>query len=602
MEKIRRLLSLALLILVMMMSQTAFAAGTVKISLQPSSVGVGDRAYLKIRVTNMSQQASQPASVPGFDIKYFALSMSGSSMQSDGKNTYSSSYQEYTVTLRAVKEGTYTFGPVSVGGVKSNTIKYTIGKQSVTPPAPKPVTNPYDPIHNPILSKAGGNELFLKVDANIRNPYEQQPVVYTVKLYTSYDGTQVLGSPSAPSFENCTYEVSDAVDHNMSIETLNGKSYQTAVLMRYIVFPTKTGKLTIKGNTLSFSVKQLLQYDDGSAFPINTYTREQIDAKVPDITLDVRALPESALPVNGVGDYKANVNFSKTALRQNQVATLKYTVTGSGNLNFVSLPDIASSLPPELKFVKSESKVVKKVTADNMTGSVEFTVTVIPLKVGKYEYPEQKFNFFNPVDGSFYVVKTPGTEFVVSDAKDSGEKTDDFTFNQKLQEVGELSHHPSYTNSDFIFYLIYIIPFVVLLVAMVVYRRNLRISADVVGLRRKKAGKDAKIRLKKSNVLMRKGKRQEFFAEMLTALWGYASAKLNIPIAELTRDNVSFALIDNGVAEPTVERFVSLIDNCEFARYTNSSDVDMKSVYTEALSVINAVEDSALRAKKSQES
>lgn len=520
-------------------------------------------------------------------------------MHADAHNTYSASIREYTVTLRAVKEGTYTFGPITVGGVKSNTIRYTVGKSSGTPAKTPPAgSNPYAPTHSPVLAKAGGKELFLCVETSTKTPYEQQPVVYTVKMYSSFEGTQVLGTPSSPSFENCTYEESSAVDHRMGVETLNGKTYRTAVLMRYILFPTKSGKSTVKGNVISFSVKQLLQYDDGSAMPINTYTREQIDAKVPDLTLDVRPLPESQAAVNGVGSFTASVSYPGKELKLNQVATLKYTVKGSGNLNFVSLPDIASSLPPELKFVKAENKVNKSVTADNMTGSVEFTVTIIPVREGKFEYPPQKFNFFNPSDGNYYTVETPGTEFTVVESTAGDDKEETYTFDGKLQDIGTLSRAPGYVNSDSRFYLIYMLPFLTLAGAMAVYRRKVRISADIVGLRRKKAGKEARTRLRRSRSFMKKGKRQEFFAEMLDALWGYVSAKLNIPASDLTRDNVASALLADGVPENTVNSLIDIIDNCELARYTNSSEVGMKEIYAGATAVINAVEDSIRPAVK----
>lgn len=588
-------------LLAMTCPSLSHGAGSVSISFRQSKIREGDQVYMVIKCFDVTQPPADQLSVPGFKLLHPPVMSrpQENKMVHDGKRTYTVLCKEYTATLKALKEGNYSFGPITVGGVKSNTLKYTIENKSTAPVvAPPQTSNPFAPTHNPVLAEAGGKDLFLRVETSTHTPYEQQPVVYTVKMYSSYSGVSLIGSPSAPSFENCTYEESSAFDHKMNLERINGKTYSSGVLMRYILFPTKSGTSTIKGNVISFSAKQNLKYDDGSSQRIDIFTSEQIDIKVPDITLDVKPLPESQVTVNGVGSYTASVSFPKKELKKNQIATLKYTVKGSGNLNFVSLPDIAASLPPELKFVKAENKVNKSVTADNMTGSVEFTVTIIPVREGKFEYPPQKFNFFNPSDGNYYTVETPGTEFTVVESTAGDDKEETYTFDGKLQDIGTLSRAPGYVNSDSRFYLIYMLPFLMLAGAMTVYRRKVRISADIVGLRRKKAGKEARTRLRRSRSFMKKGKRQEFFAEMLDALWGYVSAKLNIPASDLTRDNVASALLADGVPGNTVNSLIDIIDNCELARYTNSSEVDMKEIYAGATAVINAVEDSIRPAVK----
>lgn len=592
MSILRHITALFVLAVLLFVSSEAVNAASVQISLSPSNPGVGDQVYLKIKVVNSNATPSQPSSVPGFKLLYFTMSQSGSSMYSDGHNTTSSTFREYTATLRAVKEGRYTFGPIVVGGVKSNVVKYSIGKKSVSNShrSNSNVGNPYAAQYAPVLAKSGGNDLFLRAEVSNPNPYEQEPVVYTIKMYSSYDGTQVLGSPSAPSFENCTYEISDAVDHEMHREVINGKTYSTAVLMRYILFPTHPGKASIKGNTISFSVKQLLEYDDGSNYRIPTYQRGQTEATAPTVTLNVKPLPQSDSRISGVGIFKVKSVITKRKLTANQVATVKYIVSGNGNLAFVSLPDISSQLPQELKFVKSESKINKKITADNMTGTVEFTVNFIPTKDGEVELPDIDFCFYNPSSNKIYNVKAAGCVFTVGKQSDSSDDKEVLSFINKLQSPSELSAKPTFTIDDRYYYLYFIVPLGLLIISLIVYRRRLHISADVVGLRRKKACKIAKSRLKKSAYYMRHKKSELFYAETLKAMWGYIAHKLDIPVSELSRDNITEQLINHSVTESLIGKVIDIIDRCEFARYTNSDSVDMHSLYNDATAAINELE------------
>lgn len=572
---------------------TTAKAASVQIGLSSSNPGVGDMVYLKIRCVNTGGNATQPPSVPGFDVKFFTLTRQESAIKNVNGKTQSYQYKEYTVTLRATKEGHYSFGPISVGGVKSNTIRYSIGPKSKAqqPPRNAASTNPFYAQHAPVLAKQGGNDLFLRAEVSNPSPYEQEPVVYTVKFYSSYEGTQVIGSPSAPSFENCTFEMSDAIDHKFGHEVVGGKKYSTAVLMRYILYPTHSGTASIKGNTISFSVKQLMEYDDGSGSRIPIYQRGQVEAIAPEVKLNVKPLPQTDGRINGVGTYKVTSAVAKTNLTVNQVATVKYTVTGIGNPAFVSLPDMASVLPQELKFVKSESKITKSTTSTNTEGTVVFTVNIIPTKEGATELPPLKFRFFNPTTDTVYTADAAGCRLNVTKGSQSAKGQEPLTFDPQLQEVDSLSRTPQFLIDRRAYYIFfYVLPVVLLAAALVIYRCKVRISADVVGLRRKKAGKVAKSRLKTSAGHLRRNNAPAFYAEMLNALWGYMAQKLNIPLSELSRDNVSVRLEEAGVSKPLIEKVIDIIDRCEMARYTNSGTIDMKGTYDDASEAIDGLE------------
>lgn len=589
------LFSLLSAFLLLLAAMPAWCSSSVTLQLSPANPGVGDMAYLKITCINVKENPSAPASVPGFQVKYFAMTQMRSRSVYNGSSNYSVQQTDYTVTLRADKEGKYTFGPITVGGVKSNTISYTIGpaskksapSQSTTP------SNPFAATHAPTLVKSGGNDLFLIGELSNPTPYEQQPVVYTIKLYTSYEGTQPLAAPSGPSFENCISEELNDVDHEYKQESYKGKLYNTAVLKRYLLFPTRPGKATIKGNSFSFSVKQLMEYDDGSGNYIPIYQRAQVDATASDAIMEVKPLPvpDNGDHICGVGSFTVRTEVPKSKVAANQIVNIKYIIAGSGNLNYVSLPDIESQLPQEIKLVKTESKIDSKYTSDNMTGTVEFTVSLMPEKEGTFEIPQFTFLFFNPVNGTLYHQKAQGVTLNVGASEHSSEGSGKLTWEPKLQKDNRMTKAPRFIIDRFGYYLCFIVPVVLLVMLMLLYRRYMKISTDVVGLKRRRAGRVARMRLRKSAQFMRRNRTQEFFAETLKATWGYLSHKLNLPASELSRDNISDKLLERGYPTETVTDLINLLDECEMARYASAAQVSMKKVYDEAVQVIDRLEE-----------
>lgn len=559
-------------------------AGSVSIRLSNSNPSVGETVLLTINCEDISATPSQISSLPGFQVRDFSLTGQSSQTVFDGSNYYSTQKLIYTVTMVASKEGNYSYGPIDVGGTKSNTISYTIRPGTGNSSQSQPSQGYSAPVNNqtPALTNPGNDQLFLRAYVSNSNPYEQQPVVYTVKLYTTYNGVQTLGSTSAPSFENCTSEVSNDIDTKLTVETYNGRQYYTAVVMKYILFPTHAGPATIKGNVISFVARTNSMFGGG-----------QIDVEVPEVTMNIKPLPtpSDGKHINGVGNFTVRSNVGSRKAGANQVYNIKYIVSGTGNLNFVTLPDLQSLLPEDVKVVKTDSKINKNLTADNLSGSVEYTVSLIPSKEGSFDLPSLKFLFFNPSDGQFYTAKADGASISVGKSVETTNDSYKLSFNEKLQNIGKLDKKPSFVIGSFGYYLIYIIPLILLISLILIYRRHVRINSDVVGLRRKKAGKVALMRLKKSEYFMHKGRPQEFYAETLKALWGYLANKLNIPVADLSRDNINDKLLSAGASPELVKKVINVIDNCEMARYASGITLDMKAVYGEASNVINELED-----------
>lgn len=89
---------------------------------------------------------------------------------------------------------------------------------------------------------------------------------------------------------------------------------------------------------------------------------------------------------------------------------------------------------------------------------------------------------------------------------------------------------------------------------------------------------------------MRSGDRQAFYKEMLRAFWGYMSDKLNIPVADLTKESIREELLRRGVTTEEAQRFTDIMTRCDEAQYSPSTSVEMNEVYTEGVRIISHIE------------
>ena len=150
------------------------------------------------------------------------------------------------------------------------------------------------------------------------------------------------------------------------------------------------------------------------------------------------------------------------------------------------------------------------------------------------------------------------------------------------------------------YWLFYLVPVIILLGTVGYYRAYLKANADLLAVRSRKADKMARKRLRKAGACMRKGETDRFYDEMLSALWGYMGDKLKMPLSELTRQNISAKLDERDIPESVTAGFISLLDECEFAKYAPAATKDnMQPVYDQGVAVINSLED-AFKQQKNQ--
>ncbi len=586
-------------------------AASVRLGVSPSrgrqNIDNGDLFYITYEVSDIDAAPERPASVPGARVMYFERTGQSSRFSSvNGKTSQSFSYT-YTMTLRAQKEGSYTFGPVTVGGVRSNAVSYSIGKADPGRNQGNPAAGAsgrqgaqpgsrQDPDKPKFIGKGDGN-LYLRSNVSKTTAYEQEALVYTVKLYTTYEAIKFIGATAAPKFEGFVVEESKDISQSLTYETVGGKTYATAVIARYIIFPQMDGKLKVKGNTYTVSVDEREYYHDPFFGRMSVSKPLQLNVTPNDLEVNVKPLP-SPKPADfcgGVGSFKLTSSLPSQKFLSNQAASIVYTVSGTGNLKYVTLPDLNALYPKELEVYTANPETNVTVGRDNVSGTSRYDYSFMPLEPGTYEIPDVTLVYFNPQTGRYE--KTSAKGYRINVGQGSGSQKSQtlakFAFNSDLLPVVKplrLDHRPYIYG--FAYWLFFIIPVVLLGAGVLYYRNYLKANADRLAVMSRKAGSMARKRLKRAYACMSKDDSDHFYDEMLHALWGYLGEKLKMPTSSLSRENVKSMLEQHDIDKDMVTSLIALVDECEFAKYSPvAARSSMRQIYDNGVEVINNLEE-----------
>ena len=380
------------------------------------------------------------------------------------------------------------------------------------------------------------------------------------------------------------------------------------------MFPQMTGKLQIPSITFEgIVVQQNRNIDPFEAFFNGGSGYVEVKKKIvaPGIDIQVDPLPERPAGFSGgVGHFSVSASLNKTETKANDPVSLRITVSGTGNLKLVKQPQI--ELPKD--FDKYEPKITDKtkLTSAGIEGSMIYDILIVPRHQGHYELPPVSLTYF---DTTANVYKTVTSEPLTLDvAKGSGPGAmSDYSGQQDLQELsrdiryiktGDVRQRgmEEFFFGSVFYWMTLAIMVLVFISLFVIFRQRAIENANITKRRAGKANKVATKRLKKASKLMADNKPGEFYDEVLRALWGYVGDKLNIPVEQLSHDNISQRLGDRGVGEETIAQFMGALDECEFERYAPGDPKgNMNKVYEKAMTAIEQIEGTMKKSGKRSE-
>jgi len=576
----------------------------------PSQVSVGEQFRLTYTVNTQDVDDFRAGNIPdALEVLIGPNRSMQSSYQMINGHTSSSSSITYTYIVAAAKNGTYTIPPahVTVGGKsiasRPLTIKVTGSAAAGQGGAQSHRRQAEEPEVRDAGTRISGSDLFIKVSANKKRVYEQEPILLTYKVYTLVSLTQLEGKmPDLKGFH--TQEVPLPQQKSFKLETVNGRPYRTVTWSQYVMFPQITGKLQIPPLTFNgIVVQQNRNIDPFEAFfnGGSGYIEVKKQIQAPGIEVQVDPLPERPAGFSGgVGQFSISAQLNKTVTKANDPISLRVIVSGTGNLKLIKQPVV--EFPKD--FDKYDAKITDKtkLTTNGLEGSMIYDILAVPRHQGKYEIPPIAFTFYNTSTHKYETVKTEG--FTLEVEKGSGTASvSDFTGQEDLQLLGKDIRHIKTGDSrqhavgDFFFgstaYWISLVILALIFVSLfIIFRQRAIENANIVKQRGKKANKVATKRLKKAARLMTDNKPSEFYDEVLRALWGYVGDKLNIPVEQLSHDNISQRLAERQVEDATIAEFMGALDECEFERYAPGDPKgNMSKVYDKAISAIEKIEE-----------
>ena len=550
----------------------------------------------------------------GLEVIAGPYTSSQSSYQMINGHTSSSSSVTITYTLYAAKNGSFTIGAshALVGGkrLSSRPVKIQVsGHAQRTNGAPNMHgQNSYD---QPRMRSAGsaisGSDLFIKVSASKKRVHEQEPILLTYKVYTQVDLTQLEGKmPDLKGFH--TQEVPLPQQKTFHTETVNGRPYKCVTWSQYVMYPQMTGRLEIPSITFKgIVVQQNRNVDPMEAFfnGGSGYVEVKKDIKAPGITLQVDPLPQR--PANfsgGVGKFNISASLDKKEVKAGEPITLRVVVGGIGNLKLLKQPVV--NFPKD--FDKYDAKVTDKtrLTANGVEGNMVYDFLAVPRNQGSYTIPSVELTYYDTSKNAYKTIKTQPFKVEVEKGDGTSAESEDFASQDKdihTIKLGKAEQHKADEMffGSFGYWISLLMPLIAFVVLLIVFRRRAIENADIVKKRSNRAGKIATKRLRLANKLMLQGKQGEFYDEVMRALWGYMSYKLNMPAEKLNRDNIRETLGRHFVDDATIEKFTTALDECEFERYAPGDAAgNMNRTFESAMTAIMDIENAINEARKNQ--
>lgn len=573
----------------------------------PSRVEAGEnfRVSFKVTTQDVDDFRSGLHSTDVVEVIAGPYTSSESSFQMVNGHTSSSSSITYTYTLYAAKSGVYNIpaAHARVGGkqISSSPAKVTVvgsaqGRGNNSPKMHE--DDNYQPHMRAAGSAISGRDLFIKVSANKKKVYEQEPILLTYKVYTLVDLTQLEGKmPELTGFH--TQEIPLPQQKSFHIERVNGKPYRTVTWSQYVMYPQMTGKMEIPSITFKgIVVQQNRSVDPFEAFfnGGSGYVEVKRNIVAPSIKIDVLPLPQK--PANfsgGVGKFNISAQLNKNELKAGDPLSLRIVVGGIGNLKLIKQPVV--NFPKD--WDKYDPKVTDKtkLTSNGLEGNMIYDILAVPRNQGHYTIPPVELTYYDTSLNQYKTIKTQSFDIEVAKGDGSRSSVVDYSKDQP-KDIKDIKKGDAELHSvdNFFFgsvgYLMsLLIPFVAFVALLVIFRKRAIDNADLVKMKGKKANKIATKRLRQANKLMLAGKSNEFYDEVLRALWGYVGDKLNMPAEKLYRENISEKLQSHNVDDNTISKFVSAIDDCEMMRFApGDPEGNMNKTFESAMTAIMEIE------------
>lgn len=569
--------------------------------IPPRQVIAGNRFAVTFRLQNGEGSSLNAPQINGCTLLYGPSTSTMQSYQVINGQATSTSTIDYTYTYRADKAGTFTIGSASIVAdgktLRTREVQFKVLPADTQPTGQRgsqPQVSVDDYTTQTPDKQVTKDDVFVRIILSKSQAYEQEAIECTIKLYTKYQISSFMPT-TQPSFNGFLIDEANVQPALNEMEHYNGQNYMTAILKKCIIFPQKSGKLTINSGRYDLTVVQYERINMGF-FGSTRPVEKKIQVNSNSASVNILELPQPQPDgFNGaVGQFSIDSQLNGSSFRTNEAASLTYTIKGTGNIKYLKEPII--DFPTEFEQYTPKTDISSHVSGSNVTGSMTVEYTFVPQSVGKFKIGADKFVYFNPATKKYVTLTTPsydldvakgaGSSSVSVDKQDIKAKNTDI-LHIKLGDKSLSKSHILIVNTWW-YWSIYLILTIVLIASIAFAAKRIKLNADVRGRRLAKANKVARRRLNTAAKFMKTKEKEKFYDETLRAVWGYLSDKLSIPVSQLTRQNIANELREYGAPEELTQRFINVLDECEMARYTpTQNENQLENIYNQASSAMN---------------
>ena len=477
----------------------------------------------------------------------------------------------------------------------------------VTPTPLPEVNEEYSLAADETLAEKIKNNLLVTAQVNKTTCYEGEPIVATYKLYSRLRSeSRVIKRPSLNGFS--VFDMIEQENNNPTVETLNGKSYNVHIIRKTQLFPLQAGSFVLDPVELENKVRfvktkakkagkrsiqsfldEFLNDDGGEDIQEHNFT---LGSK--PLTIVVKPLPTENKPANfngAVGNFTMESAIKNREISAGDAIELKLVIKGAGNFTMINppvlnLPDGIQSYDPTIK------EEVDK-TVYPLKGMKSFDYVLTAKDTGYYNIPPISFSYFDPSTATYKTANSEAFTVHILPAKN------------KNAEKKSVVHLPVFAEGrlDGIPVKPILLGLGVLFVATLGFyqwkiNKNHKKEIKSENKTEPVAVKEtpsvvAKDLLQEARWALQTGESQRFYREVNKAAWKVVTEKVNLPATGLNKPNTIRQLQYKGVNAEVIEKFESVLNECEMALYTPVHDVtNMHQTLNKAEDVIETLKGS----------
>ncbi len=575
-----------------------------KASAIPKVLRVGEQFQLVYEVNQNVSRVEIP-DLSDFQLLGGPMTSSSTSIQIINNKTTKTVKYTYTYYLRAIKDGNFTIPPASVKYKGKTHQSNSIAIEVI----PGGSTSKQSQSSQNQQSTSGqnqadvGEDVFVRLHLDKRSAYIGEQIIAWIKIYTKVNLSgidQGFKGPEFTGFYKQPVEIPPL--RSLERENVNGEIYYTGTIQKMVLYPQKTGEITIKPFDLEVSIQKQVQSRSRSIFDDFFGPSVQnipLTLKSNKVKITVNPLPPKPESFTGaVGNFNMKTTVDKTALTTNEALTYKVSISGKGNIKLIDEPVI--KFPPNIE--QFEPKTTLKQT-NELSGTKIFEYVLIPRYAGEYKISPIDFTYFNPSTKKFITLTSD--EFSINVEKGdedtttvviSGLSKEDFKLLGK--DILFIKNKPFklYRSVELLlknpaFYVVYLISFILFILVIIFRRETIKRNANVSLVKNRKANKYAKKRLRKAYTFLKQNKQERFYEEIMKAIWGYMGDKLTIPVAELSRDKLNEELTKLKIDKELINSIYNILDNCEYARFApGGKESGMEELYKNVVELISKLQ------------